>query len=431
MKEHGVIIGGGIAGLLAAHVLADRFKLVTILERDQYPHQTRSSAPLTRRGAPQSRCLHLLTAAGAAVFDKLMPSWSKDIVANGGIPFDASADTALRLSEGWLPRNPSGIITYACSRSLVEYVLRCGLAKKPNVRIREGQKVLGLLSRPPDRGVTEVQVANPQHAGEATIFADLVVDSSGAGSSLPYWIGRLRDGAESPVTQTVVDSKTAYVSRWFHLEPTEAPDWCCLSAAPTREAPYRAAIMLRAEEDRWGVALLAFDGSSLPADDEGFLDFAAGLCDGELHKVLARATPVSPIYHYGRCSNRVMHYDRLRAWPDGLIALGDSVCVLDPYFGLGMTAAARGAVLLGTHLDRNGAEPVSTQSFQKDLALLNAAPWQLATCRDLDGRPLSNDRARLRHLYQMAPTSCEAAHTLLAVQHMLLPAQALTEIDSA
>ena len=116
MRQHGAIIGGGIAGLLVAHVLADRFERLTVLERDYYPDQPKSLAPATRRGAPQSRCLHLLTAAGAIAFDKLMPGWSKEVVALGGIPFDASADSALWVSEGWLPRSPSGIVTYACSR---------------------------------------------------------------------------------------------------------------------------------------------------------------------------------------------------------------------------------------------------------------------------------------------------------------------------
>lgn len=49
MKEHGVIIGGGIGGLLAAHALAEWFDRVTILERDRYPNQTRFSAPAVRR----------------------------------------------------------------------------------------------------------------------------------------------------------------------------------------------------------------------------------------------------------------------------------------------------------------------------------------------------------------------------------------------
>jgi 2-polyprenyl-6-methoxyphenol hydroxylase-like FAD-dependent oxidoreductase len=109
------IIGGGIGGLLAAHALANRFERVTILERDRYPHDESSVAPPARRGVPQSRCLHLLMAAGAAAFDELMPGWREEALALGAAPFDASADAPLKLSAGWLPRSPSGITTYACS----------------------------------------------------------------------------------------------------------------------------------------------------------------------------------------------------------------------------------------------------------------------------------------------------------------------------
>ena len=58
-------------------------------------------------------------------------------------------------------------------------------------------------------------------------------------------------------------------------------------------------MMLRAEENRWGVVLLAPAGEPLPSDDAAFLDFTAGLGDGELREALARARPVSPIHRYG------------------------------------------------------------------------------------------------------------------------------------
>ena len=139
-----------------------------------------------------------------------------------------------------------------------------------------------------------------------------------------------------------------------------------------RDLPNRAAVMLRVENDHWGVVLLCRRSVSLPVDDAAFLEFAA-LCDGKLRKVLACATPASPIYSHVPVSNRMMHYDHLRNLAEGLVALGDSVCVLDPYFGLGMTSAARGAVLLGIHLDQASNEEVSTLAFQRELASLNCA----------------------------------------------------------
>jgi hypothetical protein len=276
--------------------------------------------------------------------------------------------------------------------------------------------------------VIGVHTGERQASRETALFADLVVDASGAGSALPRWIVRSTNGAGSRLQKTVVESGMQYVSRWFHLEPDDAPDWHCLSMAPTTGTGLRSAMMLRAEKDHWGVVLLAPTGEPLPADDAAFLDFIACLGDGELRQALARARPVSPIHHYGPTSSRMMHYDRLTAWPAGLVAIGDSVCSLDPYFGLGMTAAARGAVLLRTHLDERGGE-VSAQEFQQELASLNSGPWRLATGRDPDGGLIARDDTHLRRLYNAALSSPQVAHALLAVQHLLRPAETLEELS--
>jgi 2-polyprenyl-6-methoxyphenol hydroxylase-like FAD-dependent oxidoreductase len=421
---HGVIIGGGIGGLLAAHALAGRFERVTILERFRYPRDSISPAPPARRGVPQSRCIHLLMAAGAAAFDKLVPGWSEELVARGAGPFDASADAVLRFPAGWLPRTPSGITTYACSRALLEKVLRAGLAG--TVHVREEQKVLGLVSSLRGDRVTGVYMAERQATRGTTLLADLVVDASGEGSTLARWLSCLPNGPRSQADKTVVESGMQYVSCWFHMKSKDAPNWRCLSIAPTVDGRLRSAMMLRAEEDRWGVALLAPAGEPLPSDEKAFLDFVAGLGEGELRAALARARPVSPILRYGATSNRMVHYERLTAWPSGLVAIGDSVCTLDPYFGLGMTATARGVVLLRTYLDEGNGE-VSLADFQNELASLNAQPWRLATGRDPGGGPLGLDKTHLSRLYQAAPSNSEIAHALLGVQHLVRPAETLKE----
>ena len=123
----------------------------------------------------------------------------------------------------------------------------------------------------------------------------------------------------------------------------------------------------------------------------------------------------------------MMHYDRLAAWPAGLVALGDSVCVFDPYFGLGMTVAARGAVLLAIIWTGKAAGRSSSLQFQKDLAAQNAEPWRLVTGRKPDGQRFRRDSTQLGRVHAMAPSSAQAAHALLAVQHLLRPAETLKE----
>jgi 2-polyprenyl-6-methoxyphenol hydroxylase-like FAD-dependent oxidoreductase len=428
MNQHGVVIGGGIGGLLAAHAIATRFERVTVLERYRYCDDSMTSAPTSRRGVPQSRCLHLLMAAGAAAFDELRPGWREEAVARGAVPFDASADAAIHVPTGWLPRTPSGIRTIACSRDLLEAVLRRGLDAHARVKVREDQQVVALLGT--RRRVTGVRTVSADGSVAAAVEADLVVDASGRCSMLPGWIDCLPHGRRLPVEETIVESGTRYVSRWFRLEPNDAPDWHCLSVAPAVGTRFRAAMMLRAEHNRWGVVLLVAPGDASPADDEAFLGFTDGLGQGRLRTVLDRGRPVGPIEHYGHAGNRLRHYDRLPDWPTGLVALGDSVCALDPYFGLGMTVAARGAILLREHLDRQGSRIVSGFKFQQQLAAMHARPWRLATGINPDGSPVARDEDRLGRLYEAAPQRSDVAHALLAVQHLLRPAETLLELCS-
>src|SRR6056297_2390255 len=53
VDERAVVVGGSIAGLLAARVLADRFAEVTVVERDPV-----SDDVTARRGVPQTSHVH-------------------------------------------------------------------------------------------------------------------------------------------------------------------------------------------------------------------------------------------------------------------------------------------------------------------------------------------------------------------------------------
>ena len=58
-RAHAVVLGAGMAGLLAARVLASHFEQVTVVDRDRFPDR-----PAFRRGVPQSRHLHVLLGRG-------------------------------------------------------------------------------------------------------------------------------------------------------------------------------------------------------------------------------------------------------------------------------------------------------------------------------------------------------------------------------
>ena len=64
-RRHAVVVGGSMAGMLAARVLADHFDFVTLLERDRFPE-----TPAARKGLPQGRHAHALLERGREVLER-------------------------------------------------------------------------------------------------------------------------------------------------------------------------------------------------------------------------------------------------------------------------------------------------------------------------------------------------------------------------
>src|SRR5215471_3420710 len=77
-RSDAVVIGGSIAGLLAARVLAEAFETVTILERDVLP-----CGPMPRPGAPQAAHQHVLLLRGLGILEALFPGLTAELVERG------------------------------------------------------------------------------------------------------------------------------------------------------------------------------------------------------------------------------------------------------------------------------------------------------------------------------------------------------------
>jgi 2-polyprenyl-6-methoxyphenol hydroxylase-like FAD-dependent oxidoreductase len=67
--EHAVVIGGNMAGLLAARALAEAYERVTVLDRDMLP-----SGFEDRPAIPQGRHAHALLPGGQACIGALLPA---------------------------------------------------------------------------------------------------------------------------------------------------------------------------------------------------------------------------------------------------------------------------------------------------------------------------------------------------------------------
>src|SRR5579862_6041447 len=106
---HVVVVGGSVAGLLAARVLSDHAEVVTIVERDVLP-----AGPLPRRGVPQSGHTHGLLPGGEAVIERLLPGFGAALVGAGSLELDFCADVAWLTPTGWGARTASPLHVYCC-----------------------------------------------------------------------------------------------------------------------------------------------------------------------------------------------------------------------------------------------------------------------------------------------------------------------------
>ena len=73
--DHAIVVGGSVAGLVTARILADAFDRVTILEKDSIPDE-----PTPRRGVPQGQHIHVLETAGRNTFEDLFPGYGEESV---------------------------------------------------------------------------------------------------------------------------------------------------------------------------------------------------------------------------------------------------------------------------------------------------------------------------------------------------------------
>jgi 2-polyprenyl-6-methoxyphenol hydroxylase-like FAD-dependent oxidoreductase len=85
---HALVVGGSMAGLLAARVLADQFEQVTVVERDLLPEGVEN-----RKGAPQGRHVHALLPRGLAGTERMSPGLVGELISDGAIAFDSAAAT--------------------------------------------------------------------------------------------------------------------------------------------------------------------------------------------------------------------------------------------------------------------------------------------------------------------------------------------------
>jgi 2-polyprenyl-6-methoxyphenol hydroxylase-like FAD-dependent oxidoreductase len=426
-----IVIGGSVAGLLAARVLADHFAEVLVVERDRFPE---GDGP--RKGVPQGQHIHVLLSSGRIVLEQLFPGLQDELAAAGAPTLDFVADMALLGPVGWAPRVRSEHVGHTCTRPLLEARLRRRVMALPRVRFLEGVEAVGLLAESAG-SVRGIRVrrrgpeAETQPLGE--LPADLVVDTSGRASHAPRWLAELGIGAPQ---ETVINAFLGYASRLMLPPPGFSESWKAMYVQCAPPQHLRGGVIWPVEGGRWMVGVVGMGRDYPPTDDAGFMDFARSLRTPEFARALEGAQALSPVVGYRGTENRLRHFERLKTWPTGFVVLGDAACAFNPVYGQGMSAAAQGAMVLDAWLRarRLPNARLDGRLFQRRLAQANRSAWSLSTGADLRGpategaRPGRADQLLYRYLdlvFERGIRDAGVALVLADVLHLRRPPSAL------
>jgi 2-polyprenyl-6-methoxyphenol hydroxylase-like FAD-dependent oxidoreductase len=383
LGQQAIVIGGSIAGLMAARVLSDFFEQVTVLERDAI-----ADDPAVHKSVPQGNHLHALMLGGQNVMTSLYPNFTERLQKIGAIRFRTGQDIGF-YSEYGKAYSPSGTIKeprnlgsfgFSQSRGLLEYCLRQCTLETPNLKLRTETPVHSLICE--NGRVSGVKAGGA--GGDVSLTADLVVDAGGRGSRALRWLAE--NGYKTP-EETSIGCDFAYSSAKFRRPASYDGEPVMLFGGRPPKYTSGAGIA-EIEDGLWMVSLAGRFGDFPPVDPEGFIAFAKSIPTPKLYQLLEGAERVTEISHHRFPTSVQRHYERLTAFPERFIVLGDAISSFNPVYGQGMSSASMQVRALQEILKERasgkesaGLEGMAAAFFPKAAEVI-ATPWLLSSASD-------------------------------------------------
>lgn len=372
--DRALVLGGSMAGLLAARALSESYGEVIVIERDQLP-----SGASHRRGVPQDRHIHGLIGRGQQILDELFPGFTDDLRDLGAPLVDQLKDARLYMNGHRLQQGESGIRVLSASRTCIESYVRQRVRQLPGVSILDGTDACGFVTTPDRTEVTGVRVRRRAEGSvEESLHADLVVDATGRGTRTEHRLGEL---GYPPPGQDTIATDVAYTTALLRLRPDALAGDLAVIVGP-RPGHHRGGALAAIEGGRHILTLIGVLGDRPPTSPDGFRRFAASLEVPDIHDAIADAELLEGPVGMRFPSSVRRRYERMTRFPTGLVVLGDALCNFNPIYGQGIGACALQAHALSRALRRDG-RPGDTSSLVRALAKAVDLPWDAAAAADL------------------------------------------------
>ena len=371
MFNKAIVIGGSIAGKLAAKALSTAFKEVIIIEAGE-----RWDGKASRKRVPQSNHPHVLLKGGENAIEELFPNITNELIEAGSIVNNFTRDLKWHQFGSWKQPFIGEVHMIQQSRSMLEAHIQKRIEQISNITIKYETLVEGLVVNEKLNKVCGVKIECLNTGNQEEIHADIIVDASGFGSKSIAWLREY----EIEVQEEKVRIDLFYVTRMFKLKENEKLDYCNTLMSPSfPDNPYGVLIQT-IEDHRYFVTFSGYANEKAPQTDGEFYNFAENLSIPHVTDFLNKAVAISDIKTYKIPYQVRRRFDLTTNMPEGLLVVGDAHCRFDPVFGQGVSVAAMEAHQLQLLLQgRKQLDKTFTKQFYKKAATIIETPWDMTT----------------------------------------------------
>lgn len=411
--DRAVVMGGSIAGLLAARVLADHAGTVVVIERDEL-----DDAPVARPGVPQASQVHTLLGAGRVQLDRWFDGFSKEAVAEGAVL--AGGDAHELHYNGRRKVTVPDVELLCSSRPFLESLVRRRMMRLPNVSFVRGRatglefafgRVAGVRYEPADGGAALVE------------SADFTVDAMGRSSRLGDWLER-SGWQKAPTRRMKIDIN--YTCACFRRSDSTPPVAAAIASWPLGRVPAGVSpgAIGAIEDDRW---LVMFGGYGIDRPGRTPEEFRR-LCRAlpPVFAAVAEEEMLGEIRTYHQSISMRRDYHLVERLPARLVSVGDAVASFNPIYGQGMSSAALHASCLSEYLRSDPDLSAPASDFRALQRIVVDAAWRTSASPDLAlphiNGPYPRGYRLLQRLTDMivdaSVTDIEVGRRFTAVAHM-------------